>query len=44
MTRLKEYEPTELCEGCVFQSLCIGVNLPHCNGEDYVKDRGREQN
>lgn len=39
MTKLKDYEPTELCKDCLFVSMCKGINLPHCNGEDYVKER-----
>jgi hypothetical protein len=40
--RLKDYEPTELCNECLFVSLCQGVNLPHCEGLDYVRDRGKQ--
>jgi hypothetical protein len=39
--KIKEFKQTELCEECLFVSLCQGVDLPHCNGLDYVKDRGR---
>jgi hypothetical protein len=40
---VEDYEPTELCDGCFFQSFCIGINLPHCNGEDFVQDRLNKQ-
>lgn len=39
MSKLKDYEQTEVCRDCLFLSLCEGVNLPHCDGEDYVKER-----
>jgi hypothetical protein len=38
--KVKEFKQTDLCEECLFISLCKGVDLPHCEGLDYVKDRG----
>jgi hypothetical protein len=29
----------EMCETCFFYSFCKNIKLPHCNGEDYVKDK-----
>jgi hypothetical protein len=31
--------PENLCETCLFCSFCKTIRLPHCNGEDYVKER-----
>lgn len=39
MEKLKDYEQTELCKDCIFSSFCKVVNLPHCDGKDYVKQK-----
>lgn len=39
MPRLKDYEQTVLCKDCFFLDLCKDVNLPNCDGDDYVKQR-----
>lgn len=40
---MKDFVETEICSECLFYSLCKTVNLPHCECEDYVKDRGKQQ-
>jgi hypothetical protein len=29
----------KLCGTCFFRKFCKTIKLPHCNGEDYVKER-----
>jgi hypothetical protein len=36
---MEAYKETELCKECIFKGLCKDCNLPHCKGEDYVKER-----